>query len=134
MQPASKINKWHHNPNLTKRARYLRKHATKSEIFLWKFALKSEIMGYSFDRQRPVLNFIADFMCRELMLIIECDGITHQLEGAKERDEKRQQALEDVGFTVLRFEDNMILNNLSTTLSIIEQEVKRLVLEQKLEM
>ena len=33
--------------------------------------------GYNFNRQRPVLDYIADFMCKELKLIIELDGITH---------------------------------------------------------
>lgn len=131
MQLATKSNKWHHNPGLTERARYLRKHATKSEVFLWKFALKSNIMGYSFDRQRPVLNYIADFMCKELMLIIECDGITHQLEGAEERDMIRQKNLEEIGFTVLCFDDGMILNHLTTAIAIIEQEIKRLEIEKK---
>jgi very-short-patch-repair endonuclease len=131
MPNASKSNNWFHNPHLTDRARYLRKHATKSEVYLWKFALKSKIMGYSFDRQRPVLNYIADFMCKVLMLIFECDGITHQLEGSEEKDMVRQIKLEEVGFTILRFEDGMILNHLSTTLSIIEQEIKRLEIQNK---
>jgi len=83
-------------------------------------------MGVKFMRQRPVLNYIADFMCRELLLIIECDGITHLQEGASEKDSIRQKKLEEVGFTVLRFEDSMILNNLTLAISIIEQEVERL--------
>lgn len=83
-------------------------------------------MGYSFLRQRPVMNYIADFMCTELMLIIEADGVTHLLEDAKERDLKRQQKLEQAGFTVIRFEDNAIINHLSWVLSFLEQEMKKL--------
>jgi len=124
MEIASNHNNWHHNPYLTDRARYLRKHMTKSEACLWKYGLKNGMMGAKFLRQRPVLHYIADFLCRELLLIIECDGITHQMEGADERDRKRDAALEAVGFKVLRFDDSMVLNHLTTTLGIIEQEVK----------
>jgi len=126
MQIASKQNNWHYNSALTERAKSLRRNFTKSEAYLWKFCLKGNIMGVKFMRQRPVLNYIADFMCRELLLIIECDGITHLQEGASEKDSIRQKKLEEVGFTVLRFEDSMILNNLTLAISIIEQEVERL--------
>jgi very-short-patch-repair endonuclease len=52
---------------------------TKAETCPWKFALRAnQLKGYPFRRQRPVLNYIADFMCKDLMLIIEVDGITHQ--------------------------------------------------------
>jgi very-short-patch-repair endonuclease len=71
-------------------------------------------------------------MCPELHLIIEADGISHQMEGAAEKDQKRQQKLEEAGFTVLRFDDSMILNNLGLTLSIIQQEVEKLVEKKKL--
>lgn len=126
MEKASQINNWYYNPKLLERARYLRKHATKSETYLWKFALKNKIMGHKFYRQRPVMNYIADFMCKELLLIIECDGITHQMPETAIKDVKRQKDLEAIGFTFLRFEDNMILDNLSLTLSILEQEIKKL--------
>ena len=126
MEKASIQNNWHYNPKLKERAKYLRTHFTKAESYLWKFGLKGNIMGFAFKRQRPVLNYIADFMCCELLLIIECDGATHLLPGAEERDLKRQHELEALSFTVLRFEDGMVLNHLSTTLSIIQQEVERL--------
>lgn len=88
---------------------------TKAEACLWKYVLRaSELNGYPFRRQRPVLNYIADFMCKELMLIIEVDGITHQWEGAAEKDVVRQKHLEEAGFTVLRFDDNEILNDIDS--------------------
>ena len=87
----------------------------KAEACLWKYVLRaSQLNGYAFRRQRPVLNYIADFMCKELMLIIEVDGITHQWEGAAERDAVRQKRLEEAGFTVIRFNDSEILHNISS--------------------
>lgn len=76
---------------------------TKAEACLWKYALRaSQMKGYGFRRQRPVLNYIADFMCQELFLIIEEDGITHQDEKVIENDKVRQSRLKAVSFTLLR--------------------------------
>ncbi len=108
MEQADKYNNYLYNPELIERARRLRNNGTKAEAYLWKFALKNRIMGYKFLRQRPVMNYIADFMCPELLLIIETDGVTHLLEGAKEKDLIRQNNLEKAGFKVLRFEDGMV--------------------------
>jgi very-short-patch-repair endonuclease len=70
----------HYNKRLQFNANTLRKEMTKAEACLWKFVLRAGMMkGYSFRRQRPVLNYIADFMCKELMLVIEVDGLTHNL-------------------------------------------------------
>ncbi len=95
---------------------------TKAEACLWKYALKSkQLHGYQFRRQRPVSKYIADFMCKELMLIIEVDGITHTFEEALEKDTQREKALNELGFTVMRFIDNEILTQI--------QEVKRILSE-----
>lgn len=76
MQPAAKSNKYHYNPLLKQNARKLRNEGTKSEACLWKYVLRAgNLNGFKFRRQRPVLNYIADFMCPELMLIIEVDGM-----------------------------------------------------------
>lgn len=86
---------------------------TKAEACLWKYALKARMMkGYQFRRQRPVLNYIADFMCKELNLIIEVDGITHTYEEVSLNDEKRTADLEKHGFTVLRYTDDEVLQQI----------------------
>jgi very-short-patch-repair endonuclease len=101
-----------YNRNLRKFARDNRKTMTKAEVFLWKYILKARMTGYKFRRQRPVLNYIADFMCIELKLIIEVDGNTHLSESAKEKDKIRQQILEEHGFKVIRFTDGEVLLSL----------------------
>lgn len=86
---------------------------TKAEACLWKYVLRAgQLHGYKFRRQRPVLSYIADFMCPGLMLIIEVDGITHLNEGVVKKDEIRQKLLEEIGFTVLRFNDDEVLNDI----------------------
>lgn len=89
-----------------------RKQMTKAEACLWKYALRNKMLGVSFNRQRPVLNYIADFMCKDLKLIIEVDGVSHTFEEVIVKDEIRQERLEKGGFKVIRFLDNEVLTNI----------------------
>lgn len=116
----------HYNKNLQPYANKLRKQMTKAEACLWKYVLRaSQLKGYPFRRQRPVLHYIADFMCKELLLIIEVDGITHQYEGAAAKDAIRQQALEAIGFTVLRFTDEQVLNHIGWVHDYLEEWIDK---------
>ena len=81
-------------------------------------------MGFEFKRERPILNFIVDFVCLELMLIIEVDGITHENDFAKRKDEKRDTLLHQIGFTVLRFKSAMVLDKLEWVKEDIENWIK----------
>ena len=65
-----------YNPRLKQFGRNLRSHGQISEAMLWK-CLKSKQTGYIFLRQRPILNYIADFYCCKLRLVIEIDGASH---------------------------------------------------------
>jgi very-short-patch-repair endonuclease len=117
-----------YNKNLQSNANELRKNMTKSEAFLWKFALKSgKMMGYKFRRQRPVLNFIADFMCKDLNLIIELDGITHDNLVNQNKDKLKDTQLRKAGFAVLRFTDKDVLNNIEGVINNIEVEIKNIL-------
>jgi len=99
---------------------------TKAEACLWKYVLKAgQLKGYRFRRQRPALKYIADFMCMELMLIIEVDGITHHWEETILKDKKKQDDLEAAGFTVLRFKDEEVLNDLNAVHAFLEEWVDK---------
>ena len=114
MEKASPQNNYHYNKNLQPFANSLRKNMTKAEACLWKYVLGGRQMkGYQFRRQRPVLNYIADFMCKELLLAIEVDGITHDSPEGYEKEKKKDRDLESVGFTVLRFSDWEVLNKMA---------------------
>ena len=64
-----------YNKELQPYAHKLRYSMTKAEACLWKYALRAKMMrGYTFNRQRPVGNYIVDFVCKELLLAIEVDG------------------------------------------------------------
>jgi very-short-patch-repair endonuclease len=110
---ATKENHYAYNKTLRAFARSNRNTATKAEACLWKYVLRAGMMkGYTFRRQRPVMRFIADFMCKELMLVIEVDGAIHQLEETIRKDKKKQHDLEEAGFTVLRFANEEVLHDI----------------------
>jgi len=120
-EPAGPNNNWHYNKKLQPFASKLRKNMTKAEACLWKYALKSgKLSNWQFRRQRPVLNYIADFMCKELLLVIEVDGITHLCDETIAKDKKKEDDLEMVGFKVIRFEDGEVLNDISNVIRTIE--------------
>ncbi len=84
----------YYNKKLKPFAKHLRKKSTKGEIILWMYVLKSgQLKGYHFLRQRAIAGSIADFFCKELKLVIEVDGITHdeKAEEDKSRDEKLKE-------------------------------------------
>ena len=109
-----------YNPKLKQAARLLRKNSTLSEILLWKHLKGKQMKGYDFHRQKPLDNYIVDFLCSELMLAIEIDGSSHEVEGAHERDWERQQKLESLGISFLRFDDRMIKQDMKDVLLAIE--------------
>jgi very-short-patch-repair endonuclease len=114
-----------YNPHLKARARQLRQQMTRTEVILWKHLQRKQLYGYDFDRQRPIDDYIVDFFCKELMLAIEIDGVTHDNTPAQERDQLRQQRLESLGMQVLRFRDEDVLQNLEGVLEAIRQWVER---------
>jgi len=124
---AEKSNLYGYNKNLKGFARANRNSMTKAEACLWKYVLKaSQMKGYPFRRQRPVLNYIADFMCKELKLIIEVDGITHHDENIIKNDKRRQKKLEQAGFTVMRFDDKDVLTSINWVTEEIENWIEQL--------
>jgi very-short-patch-repair endonuclease len=117
-----------YNKNLQPFANKLRKEMTKAEACLWKYILKAgQLKGYQFRRQRSILKYIADFICMELMLIIEVDGITHHWEETIVKDKKKQDDLEAAGFTVLRFTDEEVLNKINDVHGFLEDWIGKKV-------
>ncbi len=114
-------NNHHYNKGLKAFARAHRNRSTKAEIRLWcELLRKQQMKGLSFLRQRSIGNYIADFFCKELKLIIETDGISHSWEGAAERDAKRTEVLATLGYSVLRFDDEDVMKNINYVRETIE--------------
>src|SRR6266498_3345931 len=88
-----------YNKNLVPLARENRKNPTKAELRMWNEVLRMrQFARYKFLRQKPIDNFIVDFYCSELRLVIEIDGDSHA--DTVEYDEERTKVLERYGLKV----------------------------------
>jgi very-short-patch-repair endonuclease len=98
---------------------------TKAEACLWKYVLRAGMMkGYTFNRQRPVMEYITDFLCKKLRLVIEMDGITHHWEETRLKDKIKEGELEKAGFKVVRFTDEEVLKDIESVRIAIEHCVE----------
>ncbi|WP_229702394.1 endonuclease domain-containing protein [Maribacter cobaltidurans] len=109
-----------YNPKLKELARQLRKNSTLSEVLLWQ-KIKNRAFGVQFHRQVPLLEYIVDFYCHELMLAIEVDGNSHENKFIE--DQKRQLKLEEQGVRFLRVTDIEIKKEMFSVLLKIEETV-----------
>ena len=109
-----------YNKNLKEFSKQLRKDSTKSEVKLWNEIKGKKLNGYKFNRQKPLLNYIVDFYCKELNLVIELDGITHYNEENYKKDEIRQKELEKYNLNFLRFNDNEVIDDINNVLRVLK--------------
>lgn len=102
---------------ITLLARELRKRSTPAESLIWDELRNRRFHGIKFLRQNPIVYevdrglfrfFIPDFYSHELNLAIELDGKIHQLR--KEYDMERDFILNQLGITVIRYENEKTLD------------------------
>ncbi|HTM92045.1 MAG TPA: alpha/beta fold hydrolase, partial [Flavisolibacter sp.] len=103
-----------------------RKNPTQAEDFLWQQLRENKLEGYAFRRQHIIGSFIVDFICLAKKLIIEVDGLIHQLPENKTSDEARTAWLGMKGYTVVRFTNEEVLFNVENCLSRIRQTLHQL--------
>jgi len=109
-----------YKPSLQQTASRLRKEMTKAEACLWKYILRArQVGGFQFRRQRPLLNYVVDFVCLEKKLVIEVDGLTHHDDEVIKKDRVRDEVLTTHGFTVLRFTDAEVLGKIQFVREVI---------------
>jgi len=104
------------------RARALRKNPTEAERALWNHLRFWQVDGYKFRRQQPLGKYIVDFVCLEKSLIVEVDGGHHA--DQIEYDSERDAWLQAQGFSILRFWNNDILQNISSVTEAILNNLK----------
>ena len=112
-----------YNPKLKQFARELRKNSTISEVLLWK-KIKNKTLGVEFHRQVPINEFIVDFYCHELKLVIEIDGKSHDYK--YEYDFARQNILEKYGISFIRFTDLEVKQNMNNVIRNLEIKIAAL--------
>lgn len=102
-----------------------KKESTEAEKILWE-ALRTKKNGFKIRRQHIIDIFIADFVCLEKNLIIEVDGGYHNTKEQKEADDLRTQILNDIGFKVIRFTNEQVINNLDFVIENITKTLESL--------
>ena len=107
------------NKELRKNARELRKNSTLSEVLLWNLLKNKRANGLDFDRQRIIGNYIVDFYCPKLNLVIEIDGCSH--DNKYTYDKKRDNYLKSLGLHVVHFDDYDVKFNINKVILTIEE-------------
>ena len=97
-----------------KLARKLRREMTLPEGLLWR-ELRGKRTGLKFRRQFPVLDYIADFACVEVRLLVEVDGLAHDLTDRPERDARRDRILNERGWHIVRIAAVDVLKDAAAT-------------------
>ena len=110
-------------PILKAYAKENRANPTLAEDILWQH-LRCGQIGIKFLRQHIIGDYIADFASREQGLIIEVDGAYHTEPQQQIEDALREEALEQMGYHVLRFTNEEILYDIDNVITQIENQLK----------
>ena len=104
---------------LTDKARELRRNQTPAEEVLWELLRNRQLMGAKFRRQHQFGEYVCDFFCHDAKLVVECDGEPHSEAARIKHDAKRDAYLRSQGLTVVRFENQRVLNDIDAVLQEI---------------
>ena len=111
---------------LFEKAKQFRNNMTGPEEILW-MHLRNGINGFKFRKQHPMGNYIVDLFCFKAKLVIEIDGSVHNKDEIKEKDINRQQELESLGYTVIRFTNIEIHKRIETVLNKISDLLNNII-------
>lgn len=113
------------NSKKTKAQRtHLRNNLTQAESRLWSKLKGRQIFDYKFRRQHGIGNYIVDFYCPVIKLVIEVDGESHFTKKGIMNDLKRDEYLTSLGITVCRFNNQQIYDNLDGVLTEIIRRIE----------
>ena len=111
-----------YNESLVKNAQVLRKNMTPEEKHLWYDLLKK--LPITVNRQKNIGNYIVDFFISEKRIVIEIDGIQHQMPEAEKADRQRDKDFRSLGITVLRYKNKDINKNFKLVCEDILKHLK----------
>lgn len=103
-----------YNPKLKERAKALRKAGNLAEVLFWQQVNKKQFMGLDFDRQKIIGNYIVDFYCANVNVVVEIDGRSH--DNKQDYDAARDAYLESLGLTVIHITDEAVKKDLAVTI------------------
>ena len=113
-----------YNKNLKYLAREKRHNSTFGEILIWKNLLNKSRLGFQFNRQFPFENYILDFICRKLKLVIEIEGYSHNFK--QEKDALRDNNLKKLGYDVLRISEHDVKYNFENVQQVVISKIEEL--------
>ena len=99
---------------------------TECEEMLWN-ALRKIKSDYHFRRQHPIGDYIADFICVKKNLVIEVDGAYHNSPTQQQDDIIRTEFLNNRGYSVIRFTNDEVLNDLP----MVIEKIKRILFNEE---
>ncbi len=105
---------------LKENARDHRKNPTEAEDILWQ-SIRNNKLGFKFRRQHAIGQYIVDFVCVERKLVVEVEGPIHELQKSEDLD--CEDNIQGEGFSIIRFTNHEVLNNLN---QVIEKIVSKL--------
>jgi len=86
-------------------------------VLFWQQVKKRQFMNLDFDRQKIIGNYIVDFYCKDIGVIIEIDGNSH--DDKQEYDQERDAYLQGLGLKIFHIQDSDIKKNLESVLEFL---------------
>ena len=105
---------------LKENARKNRKRMTEAETVMWE-RLRRMPRPYSFRRQHVIGDYIVDFVCMFKKLVVEVDGEYHYTDEQQVLDNVRTDFLNRMGYSVIRFANEQVVNNTNDVVAQIEE-------------
>jgi very-short-patch-repair endonuclease len=99
---------------------------TPAESLRWGALHREQVRGVPFRRQHPIGQFVLDFACPSRKLAIEVDGSVHITQ--TEQDAERTETLKWFGWTVVRFSNHQVSNDLPGVVAEITELIDALPL------
>ena len=107
-------------PLLKENARKNRKGMTEAETVMWE-RLRQMPRPFRFRRQHVIGDYIVDFACLSKKLVVEVDGEHHHASEQLALDNMRTAFLNRMGYNVVRFANEQVINNTNDVVTQIEE-------------
>ena len=103
-------------------AKALRNSETFAEKLLWS-RLRNNQLQYHFRRQHPLSNYVVDFYCEALKLVIEVDGSIHTDPIVAIEDKSKEESLVSYGLEVIRFTNDAVIKDVDAVVQLIRNKI-----------
>ena len=93
---------------------------------MWQLLRRKQRCGMKFRREHPLGNYIADFYCAAVSLVVEIDGLSHQTTEAKRYDMARDRWMQSQGIQILRFSCAEVEHQTESVIDRIDDKLRQL--------